>query len=319
MQLVDFETLKSITFGAVEWEENADTFSAHRFTESQRAVWKKDTEFIYGGVLCTAGIRLDFHTDADQLRLTVGGADTRTLERNALIRFEILVDGVLTETLLAKEAPTLHMSLPAGEHRITVIFPSHVRGYLHQLEISDGATVLPHRYDMKLLMTGDSITQGWNSGVDCLSYVWRTALALNADLLNHGVGGAQFHATTYEDLSFAPDLITVAYGCNDYSHVQSEAILRTNVNGFLSALDLRYPDVRKIGILPIPRLAETVVKPLKSFENCSRILAEEYTARGYEIIDGRNLVPKDASLYSDNLHPNADGFAVYAERLLSRL
>ncbi len=318
MRKLSFEEIKRILFGGVEFEEKDGALSAHRFTEKQRAIWKAIGDFVGGGALCTAGIRLDFHTDADHITFRVSGKDLRSLHDDTY-KFEVLIDGLFHSSTLCVHQNTIEAALPAGGHRVTLVFPSHIRGYLHEMLISEGATLTPHPYGKKILLTGDSITQGWNSRLDCRSYAWRIALALNADLLNHGVGGSCFHKTVYKELSFEPELITVAYGCNDYSHTESEEALRTNIADFFSALKERYPDTRTVGILPIPRLSEPSDKPLKTFANCRRIIREEYAVRGIEIIDGFDLMPANEALYADHLHPNADGFAVYAENLIPYL
>lgn len=318
MKQLSFSEIKPLLFGGVEIEESELGLSAHRFTARQRQIWATLNDFMSGGAECTTGIRLDFHTDAEKVIFTVGGKDLRELSAEKNFKFEVLIDGLLTVCSIAQNG-VIEVPLPTGEHRVTLAFPSHVRGYLRRMEISDGATLTPHRYDLRLLTLGDSITQGWHSRFDTLSYAWRIALAMNADLLCHGVGGSYFYAADFADMGPTPDLITVAYGCNDYSHVQSEEELRNNINAFLSPLQAAFPQVRTVGILPIPRLNQSGEKPLETFDNCRRIIREEYAAGGLEIVDGYQLMPPLQELYTDHLHPNDIGFSLYAEKLLNAL
>lgn len=318
MREVSFEEIRAFLFGAVETEINEWGLSAHRFTAKQRAIWSSLNDFMGGGARCTTGVRLDFHTDADKVRFTVGGEDLRELNSEKNFKFEVLIDGLLSDCVITEQGEVA-VQLPEGEHRLTFAFPSHVRGYLRRMEIAKGATLTPHVYKQKILLLGDSITQGWHSRFDTLSYAWRAALALDADFLCHGVGGSYFYPADFDGMGFAPDLVTVAYGCNDYSTAQSEEELRNNMAAFLTPLLAAFPDARKVGILPIPRLSQSGEKPLGTFANCRRIIREEYAARNLEIIDGYELVPPLGELYTDHLHPNDIGFSLYAENLLKKL
>ena len=56
------------------------------------------------------------------------------------------------------------------------------------------------------------------------------------------------------------------------------------------------------------------------FEECRALVIEEAARRGMIHIDGLKMVPPIPSLFSDEyLHPNALGFAYYAENVLREI
>ena len=68
-----------------------------------------------------------------------------------------------------------------------------------------------------MLFIGDSITQGWNSYYDTLSYAWRVSLYFNANSIINGIGGAFYEPQTFDVPDFDPDTVIVALGTNDFS------------------------------------------------------------------------------------------------------
>jgi hypothetical protein len=102
------------------------------------------------------------------------------------------------------------VNLPEGECRVTILFACHSDSVLTNITLDEEAWVKPHTYSKKILFLGDSITQGWQSERDSMSYAWLLSRYLDADRLNWGVGGSVFHADTLEDVGFEPDMIFIA-------------------------------------------------------------------------------------------------------------
>ena len=70
---------------------------------------------------------------------------------------------------------------------------------------------------------GDSITQGYTALSPSLTYVNLVGDALNADVYDLGIGGEVFEPLMIDEAyPVKADLVTVAYGTNDWSHVPSE-------------------------------------------------------------------------------------------------
>jgi len=209
---------------------------------------------------------------------------------------------------------------PLTDARVTLIFPSHfIGGAFRSLTLDDGASFEPHRFDRKILFIGDSITQGWDSGWDSLSYAWRVMRFFNADAVVHGVGGGYFHASTFDFIDFDPDIVILALGTNDFSKYQTLDELRMRAAEFMDLLAGEYKGKKIFCISPTWRAAQE--KPMGHFRECRRVVIEEALKHGFIHINGLDMVPPDPAFFADDtpLHPNALGFGIYAENLIREM
>ena len=222
------------------------------------------------------------------------------------------------------EEKRFELSDPLGNkkdsYRVTLYFPSHdVYGTLSRVELDDGATFTPHKYDMKWLFIGDSITQGWAALVDSLSYAWRVSRFYNADCVINGVGGAFFHEDTFDTINFDPDVVSVAYGTNDFGYFKTLDEFRAHTRAYLELVAKEYAGKKIFVISPIWR-DKRDGKSMGSFEECRAVVYEEAERLGLIHIDGLYLVPPLPQFYYDEyLHPNENGFSLFAENLITEL
>ena len=304
------EQIKNVTFGAVHTEEAADGLRFFKCTPKQIDAWSSFADFLGDGSRCTTGIRLDFYTSSRCI----------TIEANG--KFELYVDGLYHSTLLFNENESKNtvdlvcpLSDKADDFRVTLIFPSHSAGILRSVELDDGATVTPHTFERKILFIGDSITQGWNSGYDSLSYAWRVTRYFNAESVIHGVGGGYFHKDIFDSIDFDPEIVIIAFGTNDFGHNKTIDDLKKNASDFLCEIAKEYKGKKLFYISPIWR--EVQQKPMGSFKDCRSALIEIAQNYGFIHIDGLGLVPHDPEFFADKtVHPNAVGFGIYAENLI---
>lgn len=304
------EQIRSVLFGAAEAGEKDGALTAYKCTAPIREVWKTVNEGVGKNAVPPTGVRLDFETDAEEVSFTLTGGP-----------FDLLTDGLLYDRLAGGETPeTFSLTLDGSLHRVTLIFPSHdAVPRLFDVEISDGAAVAPHVYDEAFLFLGDSITQGWNSGIDSLSYAWRTSLHFNADCVIHGTGGGIFLPEAFEaPEGFDPDRVFVAFGTNDFSHFKTREDLQKAVSDYLDRVTAAYGDKKKYGITPIWRY-DTWVKPMGTFDECIDVIRREYEKRDFTVVDGLSLVPHHKDFFADPVHPNALGFSLYAENLIQAM
>jgi lysophospholipase L1-like esterase len=142
----------------------------------------------------------------------------------------------------------------------------------------------------------------------------------NLDSIVYGVGGGVFDANTldYYGDDFKPEVITVAYGTNDWARNYSEQRIRDNMKAFLDKLIGYYPDAQIIGISPIWR-KDTEKGFSLSFEQAREVIADVYGEYGITCIDGYTLVSHENSKYADDVHPNMEGFMEYGENLIKEL
>jgi lysophospholipase L1-like esterase len=172
-----------------------------------------------------------------------------------------------------------------------------------------------------ILVLGDSITQGYDAVYPSQSYANKLAWALDAEIVNQAIGGEIFRpAILDENLPFTPDLITVAFGTNDWSGQTAENFEK-NADGFYTKLATLYPNTPVFAILPIWRAdweKVTRAKPFHESREILRGLAEKHP--NFRVIDGMSLTPHLPAFFSDlYLHPNDLGFEIYAQELVRQM
>ena len=307
------DDIRAVTVGALSVDEREDGFHFRRFTEKQLAAWDSFGWRFRARADATCGVRLDFLTDA------------RTLTFSAVAgNYELHIDDLLRSKHLldADGRVVCPLSDPLGneksEYRVTLYLPSHTTGVLRGVTLEGASYFRPCEYDLRLLLIGDSITQGWESEYDSMTYAYALSRALNANSLNQGVGGSCFDEKTQDDLPFDPDIVTVAYGTNDYDMRSTLAEMHERLTAFLDAVATRYAGKRIFVISPIWRDERNA--KMGRFEDCRALIIEEAARRGMTHIDGLKMVPPIPSLFSDAyLHPNALGFAYYAENVVRQI
>ena len=306
--VLNLEQIKKLTVGAVEIEQTADGIYFYKMKKSQVEAFYALSEILGFRASTTTGIRLDFETDSKFFAFEVKGGS----------RFEYLIDGAYMGTVAIGDAKRVKMGLSAP-CRVTLVFPSHEVGVIDNVELSDGASAVRHNFDKKVLFVGDSITQGWNSGIDTLSYAYRTSFALNFDSVIQGVGGAYYHASTFADSGFEPDVVIVAYGTNDVNHFKTQGEMIEQLRSYLGKVTETYASSKIYAISPIWVSGGNEEKRMGNLWESYALIAAEIEKCGVEHIRGLDLVPHERRYFADDLHPNKDGFLEYAGRLVEIL
>ena len=294
------EKIKELTVGAVDVEKKEDGIHFYKMQKCQIEAFYALLEILGFRAETTTGIRLDFETDSKFLSFDIKGGK----------KFEYLIDGVYRG--IVKE-PRIELSAPC---RVTLVFPSHEIGVIDNVELSDGASAVRHKFDKKVLFIGDSITQGWNSGIDTLSYAYRTSFALNYDSVIQAVGGAYYHVSTFADSEFEPETVIVAYGTNDVNHFKTKDEMIEQLRTYLGLVKETYKNSKIYAISPIWVSGGDEEKRMGNLWECYDLIAEEIEKCGIEHIRGLDLVPHEGRYFADELHPNKDGFEEYAGNLV---
>ena len=115
------------------------------------------------------------------------------------------------------------------------------------------------------------------------------------------------------------DVITVAYGTNDWSKKESREELTRDCDAYFEKLSKLYPDAKKFAILPIYR-GNLGIKPTGDFYECREVVGECAKKHGIIPLDSIDYVGHDEIYFADkHLHPNDIGFATYAQKLVDDL
>lgn len=321
MAKLHFEQIKPLVHGAATVEEGEGKISFLRFSADQQKLYSPSKDF-YMKSFSTSGIFLEFDTDSENLSFSVvinQGSSRFFFTHSVFVNGERIgeLSGVLEGTDLALSKS---FKLGTGLKRVKIVFPWSVYSALTSLELDDGAIVSPTSKPFKMINFGDSITQGYDASRPENLYASQLAAALNAEARNKGIGGEQFFADlgkTKED--FEPDLITVAYGTNDWRHAKKEHFL-TSAATFFKNIRQTYPNAKIVAITPIWRADINNVyefgEPFTFVSDYIKQLSENIP--NMAVIDGLDLVPHDPSFFqTDGLHPLDNGFEQYIKNLLA--
>ncbi len=329
------EQIRSVTQGAERITEENGAIRFFRFREEERAVYPKSEHFD-GITAATAGIQLEFSTDATGLSITVftAKATNRSFFCHDIFANDQLVgcirnfpEGIEDTNYSHDEFPLGRFSgsfhLKAGVKTVRIVFPWSVISALEELSLENATFITPVKPAKTALMYGDSITQGYDSLNPSRCYSLRLARTLGAEACIKAIGGEMFLPALAEQIKTpAPDYITVAYGTNDWTRTKVAETFVANCHGFLENLSRNYPEAKILVISPIYRTdwekTEGVICPFaqieKTIENAAKPLSNVV------FLSGRALIPQDELVLADRwVHPNHRGFDHYFCNLIHAL
>lgn len=322
------EQIKKITKGAVHIEEVDGRIAFFRFTKEQEEAYSTWDADFYKKTFATAGIKLEFYTDSTSLFIKTR---SRPAASRRFLANDIFVDGRLVGQVGAsfedcEAAPDYsylsgRFELGEGKKRVCVFLPWAFSSQLCELSLDDGASLEPTQSKIKMIMFGDSITHGYDATSPSNAYSVRLAALLEADAVNKAIGGEKFRpelAAMHD--GFEPDIITVAYGTNDWNSSSKETFDR-DCKCFYDNLAKSYPNSKIFALTPIWRADINDKKDVGEFSYVSEYInkvTKEH--KNITVIEGMDLVPHDTSLFSDKfLHPNDKGFDYYVNNLYKKL
>lgn len=302
----------------------------HRFTEKQIERYAADsvTDGVDYTLRCRAAsnVTLEFITDSDFAALEFEWQDAVGIP---YVSIDCLVDGKLTYSFYDEKLSHKFFAfeLPSGEHKVQIFLSWNSLMVLRDMIIGEGASIRPvSEKKMRILTFGDSITQGYVCKHPAMCYVGRMTAKLNAEVLNQAIGGYYFEGESLDEAlaSWKPDLITIAYGTNDYSVRTSAELFETKMRGFLERLTAIFPDVPVLGLMPIYR-NDTGFASRKLFRDYSHAYAMDLIRKVYA--DYKNVTvledtyfPQDKDFfYTDFLHPSDLGFLLYADAVIEKI
>lgn len=329
------EKFKEIASGAVSVYEEDGYIRLHRFTDAQRELYLNTNSDFYGKALATSGIKLCFKTDSTSLKLK--GIVELALSRR-YYSFDVFVNGEVIgyiDNFGDRELPQYYVDeyyelpeyfdktfeLGEGEKTVCVHLPWSVITKISEVSLDDGSYVVPAKTNKKLLVYGDSITQGYDALRPSNRYIARLADKLGVEEINKAIGGERFFAdlAALKD-DFTPDYITVAYGSNDWSMTDIETF-RHHCRLFYTKLAENYPDSKIFAITPIWRKDMVEYRVFGQFEQVEeeiRNIVKDID--NITLIRGFDFVPKDENYFADlRLHPNDKGFEYQFKNLYAEI
>lgn len=325
MKLND-EQIRSIGLGMVRTVRTELGICPRRFTEKQEEIYRRTDVGFHKKSLAAAGMKLCFETDSRSLflKVSVSRGSSRTY-----FSFDVMVNGEMvgyldnfsdveipqdyTKMELLLGTYSKSFALGEGTKQVCIYMPWSVAVEINELSIDDNAFVTPIRPAKKMLVFGDSITQGYDALRPSKRYASRLAEVLDAEEINKGIGGERFFPALAESPdSFEPNYISVAYGTNDWNK-STEADFKDRCYRFYRALSQNYPNAQIFALTPIWRKDYELERPFGAFGKVGEDIRESVKDfANITCIDGYEFVPHDENLFADlRLHPNDRGFDHY--------
>ena len=329
------EKLIELSHGAVRVVEERGKISFCRFTEEQQLLYKNaGNQSFYLKTFTPAGVRLVFRTNSTSLLLKVNIPFVTT---RSYFSIDVYVNGEMTGcvnnyadfdfsgdyTKISYPIGRFEKSFDLGDgiKNVTVFLPWSVPTEIEEISIDDGAFAEPVVRNKKMLVFGDSITQGYDALHPSNRYITKIADLLCAEEYSKAIGGEKFFPELAElKDSFKPDYILVSYGSNDWSRSDVETF-KVKCKSFFENLAKSYPDTKIFAVTPLWRKDMSEEKKFGDFKMVDPLIRNAVKdIENISVIKGFDFVPKEEKYFADlKLHPNDEGFEYYAENLYKEI
>ena len=273
-----------------------------------------------------AGVRIAFRSDTT----TVAG---RIVPDAGMLSLDLSCDGVQVGSLPMKGKEEFRFDgLPAGEKAIELWLPQIGRFKLRELEIDDGARLLPWEDARpKWIAYGSSITHCKDA--ESPMHTWPAVVARERGLnhMNLGFGG-QCHldpmvARTMRDLP--ADLISICAGINIYGNGSlNPRSFRPAIIGFVKTLRDGHPHTPIAVMSPIGCPDRETKKNAVGFslrdmrEEVADAVARLRAAGDARVhyVNGLDILSEEhAERLYDGLHPDAEGYKIMGRNYLDNV
>ena len=306
-------SLKKLVKGACYFETERGYLTAFRFSKKQLDMTRVEgyNEAWQNRVLFSGGIRLEFKTDAERIsldyKLYIG--DCSIDKRSKTL--DVWVDGVLYSVAAIEQLKgKLTLDLPAGEKQVSIYLPNYYQFFIKNFTV-EGKYKSVKDKGQRVLVIGDSITNGFGSTFSSGSYFNELQRLTGYNMLNQGIGGYRCEPgdLIYVD-GFMPDKIITFLGTNWYNCPDQYDYEKATVEYYEKLTEL-YKGKKIIAISPIWR-DDGVER--ERFDWCRSIVKRECQRHeNITFVDGHTLVPNVEECFCDKIHPNEYGCLLLAQ------
>lgn len=325
---MDRQTLSMCFHNVLFVEETAYGLLPRRHTDRQCEYYRGVN---YGVLmrekaLMTAGVTLEFDTDAPRITLNYRIADGYPNgDRTRNSSLDVYVNNVLTaqETLAISPADAPReavFTLGEGKKRVQIWLPHTFICEIGDILLPAGAYLSPApQRARKILFLGDSITQGIGAEYAAMGYAMQAARRLDCEAVNQSIAALRFESESMDCAGFMPDLISVAYGTNDWSHRVDRDDYDAYADAFFARMNALYPNVPVAVLSPVKRCRGESDQPADRpnlYKESELFAALQKACAPYpqmRAFDGWTLMPHTAPFFADGLHPNDLGASAYGQ------
>ena len=274
---------------------------------------------------CPSAVRLRFETDADALAIAWSyGPGARQIYQGALALEDAAPIPLGPD---GGQPESWEGTVPLGgrgRHRVELWLPHMVRADLRRLEPAGEGSLTPGAvHYARWLALGDSITQGMETPLPTGTWVARCARALNINVRNYGIGGAKAEVYLAEHpIDWPYDVMSVAYGINDFNQACPLETYTENLRRLVERQAGDHPDAQFIVVTPtrwVGREEDPNELGLRLDDYREAAAKTAAALPRTRVVAGTDLIPDDATLFVDHVHPNTEGMAAYAEAMAPHL
>lgn len=302
-------TLKKFIKGALTIRDEGAYICPLTYEEAQIEEFRKADKGWGWRSQFSSGTRIELITDATELRFDYNATDFTSSDNT----FDLYVDGVLQCVHKVRKAnfDRAIYNMREGKKIVQIYLPTNCHIGIKNFNINGGYKTVKDK-GQKVLIIGDSITQGYGSFMSGASYANVLQRKTGYNIIAQGIGGLPFKECAIYKGEYEPDKIIVSLGTNYYEGGLSYDYEK-ETKLFFKKLNEIWGDKEIVYISPLWRDNEV---DRERFTWCIETATSE--ALKYDnitVIDGFDLVPHVHECYVDKIHPNAYGCELMASNL----
>lgn len=303
------KTLKKFIKGALTIREEGAYLCPLRYEEGQIEEFKRADSGWHWRSQFSSTTRIELITDATELRLDYYATDFSSSD----CYFDLYIDGFAHEVWRVRKFnfDRVTFTMPEGEKHVCVYLPTDCHIGIKNFNINGRYKSVKDKGE-KLLIIGDSITQGYGPYMSGATYVSSLQRKTGYDIVAQGIGGLPFKECAVYRGEYEPDKIMVFLGTNYYDAVDIYDYEK-ETESFFKKLNEVWGEKEIIYISPLWRDNDV---NWERFLWCREVATSE--ALKYDnitVIDGFDLVPHIEQCFYDKIHPNAYGCELLASAL----
>ena len=307
------KTLIKFCKGTLRYTYENGYFTTFRYSNEQTE-FMADPSYDYGWrnrAKFSGGIRMELVTDATFIAFDYKASDKH--ERSNTV--DLYVNGTLTSVYKIgdKLKGSIRFDLPEGENKIAIYLPCESIFSIKNFTLDGGYKSVKDK-GQKVLIIGDSITQGAGPDISSAAYIHALQRKTGYNILGQGVGGYRYEPRDLMKIKdFEPDKILVFLGTNYYDTPFEQYDYKGAVEEFYVRLTELYPDTPILSVTPLWR-NNNVDWPrfmwcIDTIKNACR------KHPSVTMVDGFTLMPNVDQCLADGVHPNTYGSTMLAENL----
>ncbi len=312
--------------------DNQVQVSFTRHEKALLALPKKETNFNSLKAQSNTGIIINFATDSNKVELDFSALNTVNRGSElAIYENDVYIKSLKFSAKKTDFSVVINSKNADALSEYKVVLPSLANLALTAFKISPSSTLtkIASKRKAKYIALGDSITHGVGQGsASYLTYPFQLAQALDLELFNLAVGGAQVSPITADmvkDFSNV-ELITVLVGYNDWNAPNADlAIFKAKYEQLLTSLVRHHPNSKIYCITPLftkREKAQHSTLPLQSYRDVIVDLVKQKQVQhpnikwvnGDEVSSIKNLRTDNTS---DPVHLGINGAKLLAQQLVS--